>query len=141
MAELCCAERLAVVLGWVMLIDGAWTGLSGALGRHWEQWGLSPAPRRLGLEPGCGSQRWCSCGPSTEEVGRSGAATAVVTVTVALAWLPPGRPHRVAQSPIPQWGLAPRTLEAAARRRQPLCAGAWQQFLLEAFSSHTLLLI
>lgn len=57
MAKLCCAERLAVVLGWVMLIDGACgvgLALSGAFGRHWEQWGLSPAPRRLGLEPGYG---------------------------------------------------------------------------------------
>lgn len=47
MAKLCCAERLAVVLGWVMLIDGArgvGLALSGALGAHWGQWGLIPAP-------------------------------------------------------------------------------------------------
>lgn len=121
-AKLCCAERLAVVLGWVMLIDGArgvGLALSGALGVHWGQWGLIPAPRRLSLEPGYGEPTlvlmWSQHGGGGEERGGHGCRHCHRGSRLAAPW----PPSSGCSEPHSQWGLAPRTLEAAVRRRQP----------------------
>lgn len=116
-AGLCHAERLVgvsagccwrmgceelVAWGWLQAV--LWGSTGGAGVTQGGRLGLISALGRLrgrSRAGSGGSRRVGSLGPSTEAVGRSGAAAAVVTATVtaALAWLPSGRPHRGCWAP------------------------------------------